>query len=218
MELYLVRHGQSAGNIGLKVSDPPLTELGHKQAKLVGKAIPHDVANPQPGGVGRSERKLAAIYASPMKRSIQTARGIAESHDVPVTVHPLFHEHHNAAPGDMTKSEIEREFPGIQFDESMPDGQWWPYEHETDFVCGFRAIRAASWIRATYQDTDDIIAVVGHGTFNAFLIGAIMGCGPKVSFQGSQGNCCLNRFVIRPDRNWVGYLNNVSHLPEDMWT
>ena len=219
MELYLVRHGQSASNIGLKVHDPPLTELGHKQAQLVGEAIPHDAANPQPGGIGRSERKLSAVYASPMRRSIQTAYEIAKSHDVGVTVHPLFHESYDEPPNGMLKSDIEKAFPGIQFDESMPDGPWWQkHPFEEHFQTGFRSIRAAAWLRTTYQDSDDIIAVVGHGTFNAFLVGAIMGCGPNVSYQGNQRNCCLNRFIIKHDRNWVGYVNNLNHLPEDMWT
>ena len=35
MDLYIIRHGESRGNIGYDDEDPVLTELGHKQAQLL---------------------------------------------------------------------------------------------------------------------------------------------------------------------------------------
>ena len=35
MDLYIIRHGESQGNIGLDVENPKLTDWGHKQAELL---------------------------------------------------------------------------------------------------------------------------------------------------------------------------------------
>src|SRR5438128_10464470 len=59
--LYLVRHAQSQGNTGedLTTGDPDLTEIGREQARRLGERL------------GR--QKLAAVYASPLRRTQQTA-------------------------------------------------------------------------------------------------------------------------------------------------
>ena len=65
MELYLIRHGQSTNNRGdSRVSDPPLTELGEEQARLVGQFIKDE-------GINR-------LYCSPMIRALHTAALINE--------------------------------------------------------------------------------------------------------------------------------------------
>lgn len=60
MELIFVRHGQPAWNDdGRAVVDPPLTDLGERQAKRMAEAL-HD----QP---------FDEVYASPLRRARQTA-------------------------------------------------------------------------------------------------------------------------------------------------
>src|SRR2546422_1462300 len=65
--LYLVRHAQSQGNTGedLTTGDPDLTETGREQARRLGERL------------GR--QKLAAIYASPLRRTQETAMFIADA-------------------------------------------------------------------------------------------------------------------------------------------
>ena len=68
MRLYLVRHGQSTGNLGdalVGQSDHPLSELGHAQAEAVARALaphgPMDVyTSDLPRAVATAERILAA--------------------------------------------------------------------------------------------------------------------------------------------------------------
>ncbi len=63
MELYLIRHGQSTNNVGLPhVADPPLSDLGKKQAYYVGKALQRE--------------EISRLYCSPMLRALQTAEVI----------------------------------------------------------------------------------------------------------------------------------------------
>ena len=67
MRLYLIRHGESLGNVGGIVtgqSDLPLSERGRIQARRVGEAL--------------AARPVTAIYASPLSRALDTARPVSE--------------------------------------------------------------------------------------------------------------------------------------------
>ena len=68
-EIILVRHAQPdvnyEGTVGDTV-DPPLTEYGRMQARLLAEAL--------------SIKKIDAIFTSPMKRATETAVAIAEHH------------------------------------------------------------------------------------------------------------------------------------------
>jgi broad specificity phosphatase PhoE len=70
-EVLLIRHGQMPATNDTR-SDEPLTELGRRQADVLGHFL--------------SARPLHAIYASPALRAIQTAEGIAAHFGLDVTV------------------------------------------------------------------------------------------------------------------------------------
>jgi len=65
--LYLVRHAQSQGNTGedLTTGDPDLTEVGWEQARRLGERL--------------KSQRIDRIYASPLRRTQQTASAIAEA-------------------------------------------------------------------------------------------------------------------------------------------
>ncbi len=72
MDLYIIRHGESQGNVGQDVENPTLTELGQKQAELLAirlRNISFDV-----------------ILSSPLTRAVQTATPLAELRGMPITV------------------------------------------------------------------------------------------------------------------------------------
>lgn len=58
--IYFIRHGQKESNWG----DPPLTELGRQQARKT--------------GVYLKEKNISAVWASPAKRTQETAQLVAE--------------------------------------------------------------------------------------------------------------------------------------------
>ena len=61
MELYLIRHGQSASNANPanKSFEPPLTELGERQARRAGSEL--------------ADRGIVRLYCSPMLRALPAA-------------------------------------------------------------------------------------------------------------------------------------------------
>lgn len=82
IRLILVRHGETQWNRERRVqgggSDTELNETGKVQAQRLGEAL--------------SNVKVDAIYSSPLKRALDTARIIASYHKLPVEVEPDFRE------------------------------------------------------------------------------------------------------------------------------
>ena len=76
--MYIIRHGESQGNIGLDIEDPELTETGHKQAELLALRL--------------RNIKFDAILSSPLTRAIQTATPLSELRNTPITVMHSLHE------------------------------------------------------------------------------------------------------------------------------
>lgn len=92
MDLYIIRHGESQGNIGLDVEDPKLTETGHKQAELLALRL--------------RNIKFDAILSSPLTRAIQTATPLSELRKTPITVIHSLHE--VGAFGDESLEEVQK--------------------------------------------------------------------------------------------------------------
>ncbi len=79
--LFLVRHGQSAGNAEGRFgghSPTPLSELGTHQAEMTARAF--------------AKEKIHAIYSSDLLRAVQTAEPLAKMLDLPIIATPAFRE------------------------------------------------------------------------------------------------------------------------------
>jgi alpha-ribazole phosphatase len=75
MHLFLIRHGQTNHNHDSRYQgwvDAPLNETGTSQAKSIAKRL--------------SDKKIDAIYASDLQRSIQTAEVIAKKHGLKINI------------------------------------------------------------------------------------------------------------------------------------
>jgi probable phosphoglycerate mutase len=67
MEIYLVRHGQTGGNVARRhqAEDTPLTELGQEQARKVGQVL--------------KEYQPTHLLSSNLVRALETARAIGDA-------------------------------------------------------------------------------------------------------------------------------------------
>ncbi len=199
MELYLVRHGQSAGNCGAADVDPPLTPLGQMQAAALGEAL--------------SDIRFDLIVSSPLIRAVETAAAVAERQKTAPTVliDPLFAE--CSTPGDFAQSpaRIRALLPNAGFAALSLA----PYAGEQ--------ARANACIDALFSyayknpEPPENMLIVAHGTFNAMLICGLLGAELKKGVIVSQGNACLNRFSFFTDngenRIRLVSLNDLHHLP-----
>lgn len=141
--LLLVRHGQSEWNAVGRwqgQADPPLSDLGRRQALEAARAL----------------GAIDAIWSSDLQRARDTAEIIAEELGVgPVVVDPDLRERDAGEFSGLTRAEIEERFPGYLADGRRPPS-WEPDEHLLA-----RAMRALRRIAAAVPGGD--VLVVTHG-------------------------------------------------------
>ncbi len=102
MILYLVRHGETESNrLGLALgrADVPLNQRGFWQAARLAAAL--------------ARERLAAVYSSPLKRTVQTAEAIAEPHAIQVQPAPGLVEMDIGEAEGLTFAEVRGRFPGL---------------------------------------------------------------------------------------------------------
>jgi broad specificity phosphatase PhoE len=207
MELYLVRHGQSEGNIGRTSPDPPLTELGIKQARWTALRF---------RGV-----RLNRIYASPFLRAIQTAEIIADELDMFFHLWPLLAEHEPANPAcGIGRSKILSDFPRAVADEGITEDGWRKgnFQGESEEEAYERAGEVERILREEFEETDSAVLLISHGTFGAILISKLLGAPPCGYTRFSQHNCCISLIELKPGMAKLRYHNRVSHLPPEAIT
>src|SRR4029453_5747692 len=141
--VLLVRHGQSEWNaIGRwqGQADPPLSDLGRRQAREAARAI---------GAVD-------AVWSSDLQRAAETAAIISADIGVgPVVLDPDLRARDAGEDSGLTRAEIEERFPGYLADHRRPPG-WEPDEHLLA-----RALRVVHEIAATVPGGD--VLAVTHG-------------------------------------------------------
>jgi len=103
LTLVLVRHAKTDYNsIGPEgrfcgTSDPPLNELGHRQAAAIADKL--------------RCRRVAVVASSPLLRSIQTANTISKSFGLPVAIDDRLREIHYGKWEGLRKKEVQAGYP-----------------------------------------------------------------------------------------------------------
>ena len=165
--MILLRHGQTSWNLQFGqtrvdpgLPDPGLTREGRRQARSAGEAL--------------AGRGISLLFASPYRRTLETAVAVARRLDVPIVVEPLVRERAGFSCDIGTRAGmLTKAWPGLDF--SALDEQWWCDLGETDerVLARARAFRAAV---AERPDRDNICAVTHWGVIRA-LTGETVGNG-----------------------------------------
>jgi broad specificity phosphatase PhoE len=98
--LYLIRHGQSAGNAEGRFgghSATPLSKLGKQQAEMTAQAL--------------AKERITAIYSSDLYRAVQTAEPLARALKLEINAADTFRERHVGVLEGLTFDEAKKEFP-----------------------------------------------------------------------------------------------------------
>src|SRR5687767_1843919 len=99
-KLYLVRHGQSAGNAQGRFGGhgpTPLSALGIRQAEVTAKLLASESVN--------------AIYSSDLLRALQTAEPLSKLTGIPVVATSAFRERNVGVLEGLTFDESKQTFP-----------------------------------------------------------------------------------------------------------
>ena len=241
MELYIIRHAQSTNNAladpGERVCDPTLTELGERQAHILGRHLAAGaelvpVAS-RTNGRDRQPYGFTRVYCSPMWRALQTAAPIKWAVDLAPQVWTDIHEQggifldHGDGRGPVgysgkTRREIQSVFPDYVLPADVTAKGWWNRDYEDWSTCHERAIKVAGelhrWAESD-ERRDETIAIVSHGGFIDALLKALLNQLPERQLFYYHHNTAISRIDFRPDgRLDVRYLNRLDHLPPELIT
>ncbi|MBZ0292462.1 MAG: histidine phosphatase family protein [Anaerolineae bacterium] len=243
MEVYLIRHGQSLNNANGENNtdgadafdrhqDPPLTELGHRQADclaqhLTGTDYPETAFSHAPFQGQRQNYGITHLYCSAMHRSLQTAQPVAKALCIVPEVWVDIHEHggiyldeaggKRGYPG-MTRAEIAAQFADYILPEAISEAGWWNRDFETPDLFQARALNVAAQLREWNQTrANERIALISHGEFLDALIKALLDQLPSDRVYYVHYNTSITRVDLLADGQIrLFYTNRVAHLTNDM--
>lgn len=201
--LYLIRHGQSAGNAEGRFGGhgpTPLSELGVQQAEKTAKVLAKEGIN--------------VIYTSDLHRAVQTAEPLAKLLGLPINKSDAFRERHVGV------------LEGLTFDESK---QAYPKDYYAlvnrkvhHIITGGESYRQllrrlmAKFNEIVRTHPGEKIAIFSHTGAICFLTLNLLGAINRDTKQTPwivTSNCGINRFELRGFRNVrLLALNDTRHL------
>jgi broad specificity phosphatase PhoE len=189
---YFVRHGESEANAARRFagrSDSPLTERGRRQSAMVAGAL-RDV-------------RFDRIVATPLSRSLETAKLIAEDRGMPVDIEP-----------DLVEIDV-GERTGAEWDEVRGLPAWredafvaWPGGETLEHVLE-RALRALR--RLARENPGGTVLVVGHGGVTRILVSHFLGVLPRLD-RSPATNTNVTVIVFDGETGRVDRLFESSHI------
>ncbi len=198
--LYLVRHGQTPGNVGHLLvghTDMALDELGLNQARQVGLRM--------------QSAPLDAVVASPLSRAHVTAAEIARHHDIPVTLDERLKEINFGHAEGLTMAEAVSRYPEVMTLHTDPLDEHfvWP---GGDARSRFHAAVFTTFadIALTWQHRH--VAVVCHGGVIGSLIAQLDGGSPNDYATYPVANCSVTHLEVGLDGATAHLLNDIAHL------
>ncbi|WP_078551561.1 histidine phosphatase family protein [Bacillus alkalicellulosilyticus] len=199
MRLYLVRHGESLGNVQGIIqgqADFPLSPLGQIQVQQLGKhfqSIPFDY-----------------IYSSDLTRAQETAQAIASNREK--TIHPWekVREIFLGPLQGKTQQEIFTEYPELEDRALLTSGI-----AGTETVEDITSRCAYVWDQMTKAHQDNDVVIVSHGGFiSIFIMYLMLGNDWHLHHRPFHiGNTGITLIEAKAGRKPVfHYINDTSHI------
>lgn len=160
--LYLVRHGATEASAEDRFAgaiDIELSKHGLEQAHALGARL--------------KEASLAAVYASPMKRTRATAHEIADPHGLPVLEKDGFREIAHGHWENRARRDVEREFAEEYEHWEKDPFTFAPVGGETGLSVVARALPAVR--EALAANPGEAIAIVSHKATVRLILCALLG-------------------------------------------
>ena len=201
--LYLIRHGQSAGNAEGRFGGhgpTPLSDLGREQAEKTAQML--------------AREGVEAIYSSDLVRAVQTAEPLAKLLDLPIRQSAAFRERHVGVLQGLTFDESKERYPDDYYalinrsvNHIITEGE--SYRHLLRRITG----ELRNILR---EHTRQRIVIFSHTGAICYLTLHLLGAihrGTKSTPWLITSNCGINRFEFRGPRNVrILALNDTRHL------
>lgn len=203
MQLLLVRHGESVGNLSrrLQSHDDPLTDKGRRQAGEITAFL--------------AERgDLRALYTSPLARALETARIIGAAIGLaPLPLEGLAEINVGEAAGATFDEWAARDPSGAARFQSDGPNFVWP-GGESGLQLAARVAAAVDAIISAHRLEGGGVVVVSHGGALGWMIDHLLREPRERWPQHQLHNCSLTEVTIDDDEQAVTFVcrNEIGHL------
>lgn len=198
--LFMVRHGAtelSAEDRFAGAVDVELSKEGRHQARKLAQRLADD--------------SIAAVYCSPLKRTMQTASILAKPHDLPLKVDEGLREIHHGHWEGMRRSDVESQFPEEYAAWEEDPFTFAPLGGEAGVNVIARALPVIRKIVLEHRGQN--VIVVSHKATLRLLISSLLGFDARgYRDRLDQSPACLNILDFGdPVRARLMLFNDVSH-------
>lgn len=213
MQLFLIRHAQSQNNAlpeEQRVEDPPITDLGHQQARHLATFIP--------------SLRLTNLVTSPFLRTLQTTEYLRVATGLTPQVRVELHERGGCMAGPrpevmvgrpgLTRAAILTQFADYEIDPLIDGEGWWRSQpYETLELAQARAQRLLEQTIRQYAHTDAHVGYVMHADFKLLFLSQLHGQPLETPW-----NVSLTRLTITAQSARLDDYNNIDHVPPELVT
>ena len=164
--VFLVRHGAtvlSAEDRFAGATNVELSGVGRQQVEALSKRL--------------AAQPIAAFYASPLDRTMETARILAAPHERSVQPDAGFLEINHGVWEGLTRREAETNFGDMYAKWEKDPYNFAPQDGESGLAVAARAM--PSLLRTVAAHPGEVICVVSHKATIRLLLGAILGFDPR---------------------------------------
>lgn len=207
VQLTFVRHGKQdvpSGSFTPALwADPPLSDLGQRQAAAVGAAL--------------ASEPVAAVLCSHLERAVETAREVAKPHGLEPVIYP-----------ELREVETYRDVPdGVRLEDVLSPVMWhgvrerfnrelrWDVSPFSESSAEFRhrvvtVVEGILALHGSWPGRGQQLAIVCHGgVINAYL-GHLLGLRQDMFFRPAHAS--VSRVLTGDGRRVIHTLNELHHL------
>ena len=240
MELYFIRHGQSANNALYdrtgswqgRSHDPELTDIGKRQAEHLARFLRQ--ANPGTATNGWDPHNVSGfgithVYTSLMMRAVQTGSIVAEALGLPLMAWEDIHENgglyveyegteEKIGQAGPTRAELAARFPNLVLPARLGEAGWWNRPYEDEEIWSIRARRFLGDLTAKHGSTNDRVAAISHGGFYRQFLLAWLNAPITDGCWFALNNTGITRIDFYDGTIGLVYANRVDFIPRDLIT
>ena len=186
MDIILARHGETEWNVGEVFrgrADIDLNETGRKQAKLLGEYL--------------SEASIEAVYSSPLKRALNTAKAVAGHHHLSVEVTPHLNDLNFGEWEGLQVDEVKQRYPqAFELWATRPEKVRLPGGETLDEVSD-RAMKVVNGAVVSHTGT---VFLVTHRVVIKVLVCALLGLNNSHFWNVMVDTCGMTTFRYERER------------------
>ncbi len=194
-----IRHGETDWNLGRRIQgqlDTPLNATGRWQVDRLPAAL--------------ADEDIGAVYASDLKRAVDTARAVARGCGKPVVTDAGLRERHFGSFEGLSYDEIRERWPEHSERWRQRDPEFGAPGGETLKQFYARSVDTAARLAARHPG--ETIALVSHGGVMDCLYRAAARIGLDAPRSWQVGNASVNRLLYSPQGFALIGWSDIGHL------